>query len=720
MKNRFWRFGAPLLTVLLMVLQVNAQVPRRALALSTTLENGINSPETQAAQNLGFNVNIVDSVTWGAMTTNDFKAYDLIILGDPNCIGDPGPIAPAAANTAVWSPAISGNAVVILTDPDFHSHFLTAPRTLMTSAIGFAAANPGSTGLYVSLSCYYAFTPVNTPVAALAGLGSFAVQGQGGCPENVHIVDSTSPVVAGLTDGALSGWGCSTHGGFDSWPTDRFKVVALTTDIPSSFVAPDGVSGAPYILASGGGPCSKPTVAPPADFGFLGTGWSGDVSVSSNDGLVLRNVALGPRYMANQISVPYFTLTNAALTQVRGELKPDSNDSQARSRLIDFQFNTAAFTTLQATYAIDQIPAGSNNCVVITQTYEFHDEGNDCEPTGQLRCSRWFPKISYSYTGDDALQELTIPERLYLRDENTNNDQVKLFQDSDSAFDLTHFNSPIADRLLVATEQTQQVILGGAKQHWDNYHQSFKNITEPTGFGFIHGPQPGCPECIHIHWRWGGATNVPLFGDFFVNNGSGNPIIPPGSNQDVKIAIVAFHPGEEHPVDYTDLLTAESLNGHANPVLWYAGTGHQPKDTFFLHGGFFQPKQEADLSVTVSATPTVQDFHNASYTVTIFNNGPSVATNVALRQRVSLLGTLLVAANQDCNGLALPFGSMNCNLPDIPPNTLLTLNLTEQVNEIPFPFLPLDPMVSFFDVSATQNDPTPNDNRARAVTQVTP
>ena len=122
----------------------------------------------------------------------------------------------------------------------------------------------------------------------------------------------------------------------------------------------------------------------------------------------------------------------------------------------------------------------------------------------------------------------------------------------------------------------------------------------------------------------------------------------------------------------------------------------------------------------MSATPTVQDFHNASYTVTIFNNGPSVATNVALRQRVSLLGTLLVAANQDCNGLALPFGSMNCNLPDIPPNTLLTLNLTEQVNEIPFPFLPLDPMVSFFDVSATQNDPTPNDNRARAVTQVTP
>jgi len=720
MKKVFRRFCVFLLSTFVIVLQANAQAPaRKALALSTTLENGINSPETQAAQNLGFTVNIVDPATWGAMTTNDFKAYDLIILGDPDCSNaDPGPIAPAAANAGVWSPAITGNQVVILTDPDFHSHFLTAPQTLMTNAIGFAGANAGSTGLYISLSCYYAFTPANTPVAALAGLGSFSVEGQGGCPNNIHIVDPTSPVVSGLTDGSLSNWSCSAHGGFDSWPRDRYKVVALTTDIASSFVAPDGVSGAPYILASGGGPCSQATITPPAPFPFAGNEWSGNVSVSSNDGLVLNNVALGPRYMANQISIPYFNLTNAALTQVRGELKPDSTDSQARSRLIDFQFNSGAFTTILATYAIDKIPAGSNNCLLITQTYEFHDEGNDCEPTGQLRCSRWFPKISYTYTGDDALQDLTIPERLYLRDENKSGNQVKLFQDSDSI--LSTGGDPIADTRLVSTEQTQQIILGGQKQHWDNYHQSFKNITAPTGFGFFHGPQPGCPECVHIHWRWGNATDNPLFGNFFQNNGSGNPIIPAGSNQDATIAIVAFHPGEEHPVDYTDLLTGESLNGSASPVLWYVGTGHQSKDTFFLHGGFFQPTQVADLSVTVSATPTVQNFHSLNYTVTVFNNGPSAATNVSLQQRASLLGTLLQSANQDCNGLTLPFGSMTCNLPDIPPNTLVTVNLTEQVNEIVFPFTPLDPLVTFFDVSATQNDPTPNDNHARAVTQVTP
>lgn len=718
MSNRFWRFGILLLCASLVVVQASAQVPvRKALALATTLENGINSPEAQAAQAQGFSVNVVDSATWGAMTTSDFKAYDLIILGDPNCAtADPGPIAPAAANTGAWSPAITGNTVVILTDPDFHSHFLTAPAKLMSNAIGFAGSQPGSTGLYVSLSCYYAFATPNTPVAALAGLGSFTVEGQGGCPESSHIVDLKNPVVAGLTDADLSNWSCSTHGGFDSWPKDRFGVVAITPDISSSFTASDGSSGAPYILVSGGSPCSQATIAPPADFGFLGTEWSGDVSITPHDGLVLRNVALGPRYMANQISVPYFTLTTDSLSQARGELTPDSNDSALRSRLIDFQYTTAAFTTLQATYAIDQIPAGSNNCLVIQQTFEFHAEENGCEPTGQLRCSRWFPKISYSYSGSDALQELTIPERLYLRDENTSNDQVKLFQDSDSAFDLSHFNSPIADRLLVDTEQTQQVILGGGAQHWDNYHQSFKNITEPTGFGLIHGPQPGCPECVHIHWRWGKATDVFLFGDFFKNNGSGNPIIPSGSNQDVKIAIVAFHPGEEHPFDYTDLLNGEALNGHQSPVLWYVGTGHQPKDTFFLHGGFFQPKQQADLSVSVNAPATVQNGQDVTYTVSITNVGPSVATKPTLRQVVSLPNSFLEQASQSCTGIDPLSGLMFCNLPDIPPFTTLNVTITERVESL---FIPPDPMVTFFDVNATQSDPTPNDNRVRAITQVT-
>jgi len=711
-----------------------AQVqPKRALALSSTLENGINSPEAQAAENQGFTVTIVDAAAWGAMQTTGFSSYDLIILGDPNCVSaDPGPIAPAAANASVWGAAITGSVVVLLTDPDFHSHSLTAPLTLINNAIGFAGSRPGTTGLYVSLSCYYAFTSANTPVAALAGLGTFTVEGQGGCPANVHILDTTNPVVAGLTDADLSGWGCSAHGGFDSWPKDRFTPLVITPDIPSSFIAPDGTSGAPYILVGGGSVCSNPTIAPPTDFSFLGNEWSGDVSISSNEGLVLRNVALGPRYMANQISVPYFNLTTSALLQVRGELKPDSNDALARSRLVDFQFSTGTFTSLLATYAIDNIPAGSGNCLAITQTYEFHDEENGCEPTGQLRCSRFFPKFSYTYSGPDTLESITIPERLYFRDEDTSNDQVKLFQDSDVPISIIPPSvSPIAAHLLVDSEspqgQTQPipVILNGTRNsNWDNYHQSFQEITEPTAFSFnpnnnpALGPHPGCPECVHIHWRWGGATNFFLFPGFFDRNGRGNPIIPTGSNQDVNIAVVAFHPGEEHPFDYTDLLNGESLK-HQSPVLWYVGTGHQAKDTFFMHGGFFQPKQEADLSISVTAPESIQDGQNLTYNISIFNLGPSFATKPILRQVISLPNTVLVGSSQGCHGFD-EFGLMLCQLQDIPPFTTLNVTVTVQVfSEFTPGSTTLDPMVSVFTINSNQSDPTQSDNRTKTITQVT-
>src|SRR6185503_12871926 len=35
---------------------------------------------------------------------------------------------------------------------------------------------------------------------------------------------------------------------------------------------------------------------------------------------------------------------------------------------------------------------------------------------------------------------------------------------------------------------------------WDNVHQTYKqSIFEPGGNPVPHG---GCPECVHIHWRW--------------------------------------------------------------------------------------------------------------------------------------------------------------------------------------------------------------------------
>ncbi len=102
----------------------------------------------------------------------------------------------------------------------------------------------------IGLSCYYFDAPAGTPVPVLDQFGAFTVVGQGGCPANSHII-AMHPALAGLTDADLSNWSCSTHEAFEpGWPAD-FLPLAISLDIPSSFVAPDGTTGAPYIMARG-------------------------------------------------------------------------------------------------------------------------------------------------------------------------------------------------------------------------------------------------------------------------------------------------------------------------------------------------------------------------------------------------------------------------------------------------------------------------------------
>src|SRR5712692_9327127 len=72
---------------------VHSHAASDVLILSTTVTNGTNSLEAQAAQALGLTVNVVDPATWGGMTTTDFASYKAIVLGDPTCQSDPSPLA---------------------------------------------------------------------------------------------------------------------------------------------------------------------------------------------------------------------------------------------------------------------------------------------------------------------------------------------------------------------------------------------------------------------------------------------------------------------------------------------------------------------------------------------------------------------------------------------------------------------------------------------------
>ncbi len=112
------------------------------------------------------------------------------------------------------------------------------------------------------------------------------------------------------------------------------------------------------------------------------------MEVSDNDGLVLRDVKLGQRYMAEKISVPYYSLETSIFPKQRAELKPDGgNDPAASSQLINYHvYSDDQKLVIEATYLIDRIPSTSKSCLHVTQRYEFYKEDVlPCEPSETIK-----------------------------------------------------------------------------------------------------------------------------------------------------------------------------------------------------------------------------------------------------------------------------------------------------------------------------------------------
>jgi len=455
--------------------------------------------------------------------------------------------------------------------------------------------------------------------------------------------------------------------------------------------------------------------------------------VSDADGLIARNVALGPRFMADQISVPYFHLETANVSVPRGELTPAGDQTTGRTRLIGFREFFGDPAGVEATYAVDQIPAGSRSCLIIHQRYEFKSEQPDggCEPSaslqghvgpvtfpipsaGSLPCNRWKPRIDYQFmpADGDVLKSINIPQRLFFRDDAVSPNLAATFEDDDVIKLIqvivgkgvkVDIADPILRRQDIGTEGIFKAIARGAAGDWDNYHQSFKPITAPVGFPL---PAPGCPECVHIHWRWG----VPA-GDAF---GGGRPLIPPGSNQDVEFAVTLHRPGEEHPADFHTLVDGESLAGQ-DLVFWYSATGHRESDSFFDHGAFFSTEGVADLQLTMTSSPknVAPQGDQVTYSITVQNKGPGTATGVVVGNTWSKPQTTFDAARSspECQGAGQ---QAICKLGTLDSGTIAFLTIVLDVDSLNLDY----PLIDVASVSSRQKDPTPDDDRAVSRTAI--
>lgn len=246
---------------------VAAGAARKALINEATV-SGSPSQEEQIATAAGFDVTVVDDATWGAMTASEFGGYDLLIAGDPTCGFLPDGLISSAD---VYGPVVlglaggrtqAGNRIVVGTDPVFHdAGDWTSPDargTIIREGIGFAGAQPGTTGMYFDPTCAGSLQPndvLSILEALSAGSGAWTINGAPPCGGSVSLIAS-HPSFADLSTASLEGWNCSVHESFPEFTSD-WSALAVATDTPSHptcGVDPDTgleACGEAYLLVAG-------------------------------------------------------------------------------------------------------------------------------------------------------------------------------------------------------------------------------------------------------------------------------------------------------------------------------------------------------------------------------------------------------------------------------------------------------------------------------------
>ncbi len=276
--------------------------PPRVLIMDESVVSGAGSLEAIAAQTAipGCAVDICSAANWygipttgtGGPTGFGFDQYRAIIFGDPNCnTGTSNYLAALTALNATqgaWIPAASGNVILMGIDNVCHAPYSPGAGKTITRGVAFAVNDPTKTGFYYALSCYYDYTAPATNatlVPQLTGFGTFMTRNYPNqCFNAAHIV-ATHPIFTTpppLTDAELSNWGCSTHEGFDVWPSS-FVVLAIALT-NGTYTATDGSNGVPYILVRGEGVKVISTIdlEPPTATNNIGTPHTMCATISTN------------------------------------------------------------------------------------------------------------------------------------------------------------------------------------------------------------------------------------------------------------------------------------------------------------------------------------------------------------------------------------------------------------------------------------------------------
>jgi hypothetical protein len=174
---------------------------------------------------------------------------------------------------------------------------------------------------------------------------------------------------------------------------------------------------------------------------------------------------------------------------------------------------------------------------------------------------------------------------------------------------------------------------------YDNVHVHGSMGDDPIAANTTYaGPMvhaPGCAEaCIHLHWRWGTLSKIPIPGSnfdksavegwaavnanetdktlYYIKDRIGLPLVPP--NQDIAIAIT--HPDCDRIDPWSAVVTTSRALDPKRKVLWYTTDVSDPKASdwqimlpmalsfaFAYHPSLISWANENFLETTLKGTP---------------------------------------------------------------------------------------------------------------------
>jgi virginiamycin B lyase len=371
--------------------------------------------------------------------------------------------------------------------------------------------------------------------------------------------------------------------------------------------------------------------------------WSVRLVTTPHSGTVAASVQLGSRFMADNVSNPFvkiFTrrhpngviryLAPCGYSRLSGPLqRVERRDT--RPPLVEFDQK----------YDVNVDPGNPRPSILeVTQRFIFEKEFvegldknfQDCEPSGQAPvhnpfhhpCARWKLVLSYSFHAGkgDALQAVHAFERLHFHPDHKMVRGAMLTHDcepvelGDDVGDpcvngpgglarlpgipgiaIFGGENPLRWEVEVGAFRSKCCgVVGEIPGNADNLH-----LTTQASVGLPVPIPPGCPECIHIHWRWGATIGGSEYGGGEPLLGCWEKAVPcssAGADQDAQVALVSSS-DRQYPLPL-GLVGADhnpAVGGISkayfgtrplrDPVVWFSSTTERSHANLFQWGGFF-------------------------------------------------------------------------------------------------------------------------------------